>query len=160
MPQNKRESLIYTFLMCFLMVLWMSIYNVALHNGEVSLQIIREGWLGFPIAFIYALIMDWFIVSKRAKGVAFRFLIKPNSSSLKKVISISCCMVIPMVVLMSLYGGLEACFSSGNWNQFLLIWLSNVPKNIVMALPFQLIIAGPVARKIFRSVIPEGMLVE
>ena len=27
MPQNKRESLIYTVMMCFLMVLWMSMYN-------------------------------------------------------------------------------------------------------------------------------------
>ena len=31
MPRNKRESLIYTVLMCFTMVLWMSIYNVTLH---------------------------------------------------------------------------------------------------------------------------------
>ena len=29
MPKNKRESLLFTFIMCFLMVLWMSIYNVA-----------------------------------------------------------------------------------------------------------------------------------
>lgn len=33
MPQNKRESLIYTVLMCFCMVLWMSMYNVILHMG-------------------------------------------------------------------------------------------------------------------------------
>ena len=32
MPRNKRESLIYTVLMCFTMVLWMSIYNVTLHT--------------------------------------------------------------------------------------------------------------------------------
>ena len=30
MPTNKRESLIYTVLMCFVMVLWMSVYNVAM----------------------------------------------------------------------------------------------------------------------------------
>ncbi len=33
MPQNKRESLIYTVMMCFVMVLWMSIYNVSLQQG-------------------------------------------------------------------------------------------------------------------------------
>ena len=52
MPQNKRESLIYTVLMCFLMVLWMSFYNVALQMGQVSPAVIREGWLGFPVAYI------------------------------------------------------------------------------------------------------------
>ena len=46
MPQNKRESLIYTVMMCFLMVLWMSMYNVAIHNGSLGLDTVREGWLG------------------------------------------------------------------------------------------------------------------
>lgn len=30
MPHNKRESFIYTVMMCFTMVLWMSFYNVAI----------------------------------------------------------------------------------------------------------------------------------
>ena len=45
MPQNKRESLIYTVLMCFTMVLWMSFYNVALQQGGVSLSVLTAGWL-------------------------------------------------------------------------------------------------------------------
>lgn len=36
MPRNKRESLIYTVLMCFTMVLWMSIYNVTHHMGALN----------------------------------------------------------------------------------------------------------------------------
>ena len=38
MPMHKRESLIYTVLMCFTMVLWMSMYNVALHMGTLNMQ--------------------------------------------------------------------------------------------------------------------------
>ena len=48
MPKNKRESLIYTVLMCFTMVLWMSVYNVALQHGELSMAVLRNAWLGFP----------------------------------------------------------------------------------------------------------------
>lgn len=107
MPQNKRESLIYTVLMCFLMVLWMSFYNVALQMGGVSLAVIREGWLGFPPAYICRMLLDWFVVSKFAKGVSFRFLVKPESSDMRKILSISCCMVVGMVFFMSLYGALE-----------------------------------------------------
>ena len=33
MPINKRESLLFTFIMCFCMVFWMSIYNVALRDS-------------------------------------------------------------------------------------------------------------------------------
>ena len=46
MPQNKRESLIYTVLMCFCMVLWMSMYNVTLHMGGFSMEVLRERLVG------------------------------------------------------------------------------------------------------------------
>ena len=44
----------------------------------------------------------------------------------------------------------------GAWSQLLMIWLTNIPKNFIMALPFQLIVAGPLVRFIFRSAFPEG----
>ena len=96
MPQNKRESLIYSVMMCFTMVLWMSMYNVTLHMGGFSTEVLREGWLGFPIAVVFAFCMDWFVVSGLAKGIAFRFFVNRDSSVLKKVIVISTCMVVPI----------------------------------------------------------------
>ena len=55
-------------------------------------------------------------------------------------------------------GGLEACVKSGAWNQLLMIWLINIPKNFIMALPFQLIIAGPLVRRTFRDIFPAGKI--
>lgn len=52
MPINKRESLLFTFIMCFCMVLWMSIYNVALQHGAINGEVIAAAWLGFPVAYI------------------------------------------------------------------------------------------------------------
>lgn len=156
MPQNKRESFIYTVIMCFTMVLWMSIYNVTLHTGTFNVQVIKDAWLGFPIAYVFAACMDWFVVSGVAKGFAFKYLVKPDSSTLRKVISVSCSMVVPMVIIMSLYGAVEASIRMGDFSNVLFIWLTNIPKNFVMALPFQLIIAGPLVRKVFRTIFPEG----
>lgn len=156
MPQNKRESFIYTVIMCFTMVLWMSIYNVTLHTGTFNVQVIKDAWLGFPIAYVFAACMDWFVVSGLAKGFAFKYLVKPDSSTLRKVISVSCSMVVPMVIIMSLYGAVEASIRMGDFSNVLFIWLTNIPKNFVMALPFQLIIAGPLVRKVFRTIFPEG----
>ena len=130
MPQNKKESLIYTVLMCFVMVLWMSMYNVALHMGGFS-----------------------------AKAAAFRFFADRDSSPSRKVIAVSCCMVVPMVIFMSLYGGLEMCIVTGQWRLLPLVWLTNIPKNFVMALPFQLLVAGPVVRTVFRRAFPVGTIV-
>ena len=112
MPQNKRESFIYTVIMCFTMVLWMSIYNVTLHTGTFNAQVIKD--------------------------------------------AVSCSMVVPMVIIMSLYGAIEASIRMGDFSNVLFIWLTNIPKNFVMALPFQLIIAGPLVRKVFRTIFPEG----
>lgn len=120
------------------------------------MESIKAGWLGFPIAYIFAMCCDWFFVSKIAKGFAFKYLVKPDSSVLRKVISVSCCMVIPMVIIMSLYGAVEVSVEMGNFSNLLIIWLTNIPKNFVMALPYQLIIAGPLARFVFRSAFPEG----
>ena len=120
------------------------------------MESIKAGWLGFPIAYIFAMCCDWFFVSKIAKGFAFKYLVKPDSSVLRKVISVSCCMVVPMVIIMSLYGAVEVSVEMGNFSNLLIIWLTNIPKNFVMALPFQLIIAGPLVRKVFRGAFPEG----
>ena len=99
--------------------------------GGFSTEVLREGWLGFPIAVVFAFCMDWFVVSGPAKGVAFRFFVNRDSSVLKKVIVISTCMVVPMVIIMSFYGGLEACVRSGQWNLLLIIWLTNIPKTLL-----------------------------
>ena len=147
MPHNKRESLIFTVMMCFTMVFVMSIYNVSLNMGGLSAESIKEAWLGFPIAYIFAMCCDWFVVSGLAKGFAFKFLVKPGDGPLKTAICVSVSMVVPMV---------EVSVTTGQWSNVLFIWLHNIPFNFIMALPLQLIVAGPLVRKVFRTVFPEG----
>ena len=80
MPHNKRESLIFTVMMCFTMVFVMSIYNVSFHTGGLHLLTLQKAWLGFPVAYVFAMCCDWFLVSGLAKGFAFRYLVKPSDS--------------------------------------------------------------------------------
>ncbi|MFR7376890.1 MAG: DUF2798 domain-containing protein [Oliverpabstia sp.] len=142
MPQNKRESLIYTVLMCFCMVLWMSMYNVTLHMGGFSLEVLKEGWLGFPIAYVFAMCCDWFLSTSGLCEKVRIYLSGATGRQCRKkkltVICVSCSMVVPMVLIMSMYGAVEGCVRSGAWSQLLMIWLTNIPKNFIMALPFQL----------------------
>ena len=64
-----------------------------------------------------------------------------------------------MVLIMSLYGAAEACVHTGQWSTLFLIWGTNIPKNFIMALPFRLIVAGPLVRFVFRRAFPEGSIV-
>lgn len=108
MPTNKRESLIFTVIMCFCMVLWMSIYNVARMYGHVGIDVIVDAWVGFPPAYIFAMLCDVFVAGPLAKGFAFKYLVTPGKSSPRAMtLAVSGCMVVPMVVIMSLYGAFE-----------------------------------------------------
>ena len=156
MPKNKRESIIYSVMMCFCMVLWMSIYNVSCAQGGLSFDSVQQGWMGMPIAYIVALCLDLLLVSKLAKGIAFRFFLKPESSERKKVLVISSCIVVPMVIFMSLFGAVEMACHTGQWAMIPWVWLCNIPKNFIMALPFELLLAGPLVRLVFRRLFPEG----
>ncbi|MBM7712517.1 DUF2798 domain-containing protein [Enterococcus xiangfangensis] len=157
MPRNKRESFVYTVMMCFVMVLWMSLYNVYLHTGAFTLDVLRTAWIGLPLGYLCALLLDWFVVSAPAKKFAFK-LLPASASPVRMVLTVSCCMVLPMVFFMSLYGAVEVLSHTQAWDQLLIVWGTNILKNIVMALPFQLLIAGPLVRKVFRRIFPVGTI--
>lgn len=157
MPENKRESLLFTFIMCFLMVLWMSIYNVARQYGHLGADVIAAAWIGFPPAYVFAMLCDWFVASPLAKGLAFKYLVTPGKSSPRAMtLAVSTCMVFPMVIIMSLYGAFEGALHAGTLAVVPMAWLTNIPWNFIMALPWNLLVAGPIARFLFRRAFPEG----
>lgn len=158
MPQNKRESLIFTVIMCFCMVLGMSVYNVArVHGWQLDGAVIAEAWLGFPPAYLVAMALDVLVASRFAKWFAFRFLVTPGKSApFAIMLAVSTMMVFPMVLFMSLYGAVEAVTHTGDIAMIPAIWLGNIPFNFIAALPWNLLIAGPLSRFAFRSAFPEG----
>lgn len=68
--------------MCALMVLGMSIYNVALMEGW-SGTLVKDVIIGYVPAFVVAFILDVFVVGKVAKGIAHK-LVKENDPMIKK----------------------------------------------------------------------------
>ena len=79
LPTNKKEGIIFTTLMCFLMVLGMSIYNQLLYN-DLSLVSLLTGLVpGFIVAFI----LDSFVVGVVAKVLLRSLKIKRALSELQ-----------------------------------------------------------------------------
>lgn len=122
------------------MVIGMSIYNLWVHN---SLNIIALA-IGFIPGFIVAFVLDVFIVGVVAKKLAFKLPInKVNKCQL--ILTISTLMVIGMVTFMSVFGLLmNGNISSITFLDYLHAWETN----IIMALPLQLIIVGPISRQL------------
>lgn len=149
MGKNKKENLIFTTMMCALMVAGMTVYNVLLMQG-FTWEALRMMAVGFVPAFIVALVLDIFVVGPAAKKIAGR-LVEPDAPMIRKVLTISCFMVVGMVICMSLYGALtHAGFASGLGGAY----GHGLWTNFICALPLQLLIVGPIARAIFMKIFP------
>jgi hypothetical protein len=155
MPVNKKEHVIFTFLMVFFMAIVMTSYNVVMHNG-FSLDSVRNAWLVFPFTFVTAFVCEWFIVGKIAMKLAHKVL-KEDDALVKRILVTALFFVTGMVTLMSFLGPV---ISNGFSSDLLQLWVKNIPVNFIMAYPLQVLIAGPFIRFIFRKLFPLGTLVE
>ena len=100
MPKNKKEGIFFTTLMCLLMVVGMSVYNLMLHQ-DFSIKNVLVGLLpGFVVAFI----LDSFVVGVIAKKIAFQLPFIDKTKPIQLILSISTLMVLGMVTCMSLFG--------------------------------------------------------
>lgn len=143
MGNTKFQRMVFTLLMCFFMVLGMTIYNIILHSGfgvHIFSSLVKELWL----VFIVALVLDVFIVGPFAKSFVFK-VIKPQSK-ITTILSIGSSMVICMVTLMSIFGSvMSQGFTADAFANYPVTWL----RNFVVALPFNLLFVSPVSRGIF-----------
>jgi hypothetical protein len=145
MPKNKFQDVVYTAIMAIIMVYGMIVYNVALNTGGVSgftfVAALNELWIMAPIAFI----LEFFIVGKIAKKLAFS-VVQPTDRPQFITYAISiciCCIMCPTMSLIATFLFKEPSF--GTWVQ---TWAMNFP----MAICYQMFYCGPFVRLIFRTI--------
>jgi hypothetical protein len=145
MPKNKFQDVVYTAIMAIIMVYGMIVYNVALNTGGVSgftfVAALSELWIMAPIAFI----LEFFIVGKIAKKLAFT-VVQPTDRPQFITYAISiciCCIMCPTMSLIATFLFKEPSF--GTWVQ---TWAMNFP----MAICYQMFYCGPLVRLIFRTI--------
>ncbi len=99
-------------------------------------------WIEFIIIFLCA----FFISSPIAKKLAFR-VVQPGDRPIFIIFAIQIATVVCQVALASILG---VYHGYGFTAQFIPDYLMTYCRNFVMALPVQLFIAGPIARRLFR----------
>ncbi|MGX7419720.1 DUF2798 domain-containing protein [Carnobacterium gallinarum] len=147
MPRTRKESFIFTMIMCFGMVSVMSVYNLWINGGLAEFKW-SEFLIGSGIAYVIAFCLDIFVVATFAKKIAFKLPIN-KEKPIQIILAISSCMVIGMVFGMSLFGVIKEV---GLTNDFFKIYSFALLKNLIVALPLQLFIMGPIVRKIFMKI--------
>ncbi|MEV2911291.1 DUF2798 domain-containing protein [Paenibacillus larvae] len=152
MPTNKKESIQFGLMMCFGMVLVMTIYNLLLNgvNGSVTIQ---KFIVEFIIGFAIALMLDIFIVGPGVKKIVFKLPID-KSKKVNIIITMSTFMVIGMAFFMSFYGMAVTYLHGGiSGNSLVLGYLATFSKNFIFAYPWQLIVMGPLVRYLFNKLV-------
>ena len=148
MPKTKPQSLFFTAITAWMMVYIMTVYNTAMAMGSFTnstfLIALKDMWLEFVIIFLCA----YFISSPIAKHFAFK-VVKPGDRPIAIILSIQVFTVVCQVALASILGVWHGYGFTAN---FIPDYLTCYCKNFIMALPVQLLLVGPLARKIFRAV--------
>ena len=151
-PSTKKESLQFGSIMCFGMVLIMTIYNLYL-NGTLGNMTFLEGIFEFLIGFVIAFILDMYIVGPNAKKIALK-LTANATKKLYTILAISICMVLGMAFCMSIYGLVSTYIHSSFTSKSVIAdYVAIFGKNLIVALPLQIVIMGPLVRFIFTKYI-------
>lgn len=139
MYSNTKEKVVFTFIMCSLMILCMSSYNIFLENGfgTESFVIILKAFV--PFVFV-GFLLDFFVVGKLASRIQM-LLVSEKTSKFKKIIVMQLLMVTFMCVLMST---LSLIINQQEWSHLGILIL----RNYFVALFLQIVIVSPFVRLI------------
>lgn len=148
MPKTKTQAVVFTLITAFIMVYFMTLYNISLSFGELKnihfLFALKGMWLEYIIIFICA----FFISSPIAKRLAFR-IVSPDDKPIFIIVSIQIFTVILQVALASIIG-VHKFF--GFTSNFIADYVVVYCRNFLMAMPLQIFFAGPAVRFIFRHI--------
>jgi len=142
MPKNLKQELFFTGMMAGMMVLIMSEFNSMRVNGINQTAIIRT-LIRFPLGLLVAGFFDLVVVGPIVKAFVFKVVIKDpkHTAPLRITLTISLFMVLGMITLMTAYGLIV--IGQFSWPRYGMGWLIN----LVVAIPVQLLIVGPLARR-------------
>ncbi len=146
LPQNKKQDVIFTIFMAFVMVYAMICYNIALSTGGMQNFVFLAAFSELPIMWPIAVILELLFVGKLAQKLAFRFVTPGKDSPIMLILAISAMSVCLMCPLMSFAATL--LFKDAG-SQVIAVWLQTTAMNFPMALCFQIFFAGPFVRNVF-----------
>ena len=149
MPKTLPERIFFTIVMAAIMVYGMIVYNVALNTGGVTNATFVMALHEMPIMVPIACVLEIFVVEKLATGLAFMFM-RPTDRPQFITYAISLMIVCIMCPVMSLIA--TVLFKEPGFGTWVHTWGCNMP----MALCWQMLYCGPLARAIFRLVFRRG----
>lgn len=150
MPKTKFQDVIFTIMMVIVMVYAMVCYNIAISMGGLSNKVFLMAFSEMPIMCVVAFIFEFLFVGRIAKHLTFKTIDPRNTQPIIITLMISALTVCFMCPLMSFVASL--LFNYSGAENIVSTWLQITVQNFPMALCWQIFYAGPLVRKIFRTI--------
>lgn len=125
------------------MVYFMGLMNISIHMNGLTKEALWTATKSFPVTFVIAMVLENLFVGKGAKIIVSK-LIPQTDSQNARILFMTFFMVTGMSMCMSLVGGI---FSSGLNSSVLTAFPETWTRNFCVALFWQLLVVGPLARK-------------
>ena len=125
MPKNKVQDAVFTAIMAIIMVYGTIVYNVALNTGGVTSETFLLALHELPIMAPIAFILEFFVVGKLAKRLAFSFM-KPTDRPQFITYAVSICICCIMCPIMSLIATM-LFKNTRTFGTFIQTWGMNFP---------------------------------
>lgn len=148
MPKTKLETVFFTAVTAWIMVYVMTLYNTVLATGSFVNQTFLVALQGMWVEFVVIFLCAYFVSGRVARHFAFK-VVTPSDRPIAIVLAIQVFTVVSQVALASILGVWHGYgFTANIVPDYLVTYCTN----FAMALPVQLLVAGPIARKLFRAV--------
>lgn len=147
MPRTRGESIFFTAITAWIMVYVMTLYNTVLATGSFTNMTFLIALKGMWIEYIIIGLLAYFVSGHLAKLCAFR-VVQPGDRPIFIIFAIQTFTVVWQVTFASVLG---VYHGYGFTSNFIPDYLVTYCKNFIMAFPLQLVIVGPIARLIFRT---------
>ena len=146
MPKTRFQSIVFTAITAWIMVYIMTLYNTALATDTFINHTFIVAFTSMWPEFVIIGLCAYFISSHVARKLAFRVM-KPTDRPIFIIFAIQTFTVVVQVALASIIGVWHA---GGFGRQFIPTYIMTYCQNFILAFPVQLLLAGPIARNIFR----------
>lgn len=152
MPKNRIQETIFTIMMVFVMVYGMICYNISIANGAVESFVFSAAFQELPIMMLVGFLLDILIAGPLAKRQAFKIVTPGKSKPIAVTLAISVFSILFMCPLMSFFAII--LFKGSINGDLFFSWIQAVVINIPMAFFWQIFVAGPLVRTVFRKMFP------
>ena len=132
MPQTKKQDLLFSTMMSLLMVYLMTLYNIALENGQLALPYFLHALLGMWPEFV----VIWIVNPQKDHPMLVILSIQ----------AMMVCCIVPYITLFATF------FHHGFTATWFTQWITLLVECFPMAFCLQIFFVGPIIRNVFRGI--------